>query len=164
MPHHLSTNSLAAIRLWGRSGTRKDFLASSGIFYISNSRVSVVIIDPLLGAPIVFLGSYTSALLYTTFRPTRETDAADSKKVVFLFIFGGLVQTGGSSSSQIFMVLFTMFYFPASSHRHFPLGGFPNTALNFLPPMVFWSVASFLWSGLSLALRQFPLSWPFLNF
>ena len=44
------------------------------------------------------------ALLHAALRPMRDIDAAVSKKAVFLFTFGGLVQPGGSSSQQMFVV------------------------------------------------------------
>ena len=43
-------------------------------------------------------------LLHAALSPTIEIDAAVSKKAVFLFTFGGLVQPGGSSLRQMFVV------------------------------------------------------------
>ena len=79
------------------SGTLKSLLVASGILFNSNYRVSVVIIVVLLGVLRVWFFSCMVALLHAALRLTREIDAAVSKKAVFLFTFGRLVQPGGSS-------------------------------------------------------------------
>ena len=85
-------------------GTRNDFLPTSGSSLNSNSRVSVVIFVVLLGVPRVWFFYCMVDLLHTALRPMRERDDVVSKKAVFLFTFGGLVQPEGSSSRQIFVV------------------------------------------------------------
>ena len=86
------------------SGTLNAFLAVYGNLLSSNNWVSVVIIVVLLGVPRVWFFSCMVALLHAALRPMRDIDAAVSKKAVFLFTFWGLVQPGGSSSQQMFVV------------------------------------------------------------
>ena len=54
----------------------------------------MVVIVFLLGVPNVLLGSRTSGILHAALRPSRERDAAESRKAVLLFTLGGLVQPG----------------------------------------------------------------------
>lgn len=62
-------------------------------------------------------GSWWGATSQTASFPRMEVDAAQSKYAVFLLGLGGLVQPGGSSS-QVFIVLFTVLDPPADLHRH----------------------------------------------
>ena len=54
------------------SGTLNDFLAASGIFFKSNSRVSVVTIAALFGVPRVLFVSWVSDILTCVLHPISE--------------------------------------------------------------------------------------------
>ena len=90
------------------------------------------------------LASFASASVVSS-----DIDAAESIKAVSLFLFGGLLQVG-ESSSLIGVRLLTRFS-PTGRHlRSFPLGLLPNPALIMLPPIGLLRVALFWCPGLSL--------------
>ena len=64
----------------------------------------MIIIVVLLGVPRVWYFSCTVDLLHAVLRPLIEIYAAVSKKAVFLFTVVELVQPGGLSSQQMFVV------------------------------------------------------------
>ena len=142
-PHPASTSSQDAIRLWGMSGTLKDFLAALGSFFNISSRVSAVTIAALFGVPWILFVSCSSDILMWAPRPMSEYDAAESKKAVVLVGLGGLVQPGRSSSLRILKVLKTRL-FSAGAPCHFPFGVLPKPAFAVLSPIVFCLVASFM--------------------
>ena len=117
-------------------GTLNAFLAASGSFFKSNSRVSVVTIVDLFGVPRVLFVSWVSAFLTCAM-------SAESKKAVVLLLFGGLVQPSGSSSLKIIIVLEARLL-PAGLTYHFPFGAFPNPAFILLLTILSCRVASFL--------------------
>ena len=150
------------MRLCGMSGTRKALLAAIGSLASRSSNVSVVTMLSFDGVPRVTFGSCTSARLQIASRPSRVSDAAVSKNTVVDLGLGGLVQPGSKSCSISFTLL-TALSRSAGSPRHFPFGLLPKPACNLLPPIVLWRVALDLWSALSFALGQVPLSCPFLT-
>ena len=125
------------------SGTLNAFLADSGSFFKSNSRVSVVTIEALFGVPRVLFVSWVFDFLTCAPHHISEYKAAESKKAVLLLVFGGFVQPDGSSSLKILIVLETRL-FPAGLPCHFPFVAFPNPAFILLPPIVLCCVASLL--------------------
>ena len=142
-PHHASTSSQAAVRLWRMSGTLKYFLADLEGFFNINSRVFVVAIAALFGVPKILFVSCSSDILTCAPRPISEYDAAESKNAVVLVGLGGLVHPVLSSSLRILKVLKTRF-FPAGATYHLPFGALPKPVLPVLPPIVFCLVASFM--------------------
>ena len=125
------------------SGTLNAFLAALGVFFNSNSRVSVVMISALFGVPRILFVSCSSGILTCEPRTISEYDAAESKKAVVLVGLGGLVHPGCSSSLRILKVLKTRL-FPTGAPCHLPFGALPKPAFAVLPPIVFCLVASFM--------------------
>ena len=81
-----------------------------------------------------------------------DTDAAESINAVSLFLFGGLLHVG-ESSSMIGSRLLTSVSPPGRHLRSFPFGLFPKPALIMLPPIGLLRVALFWCPGLSLNLH-----------
>ena len=93
------------------------------------------------------LASFASASVVSS-----DIDAAESIKAVSLFLFGGLLQVG-ESSSMIGVKLLTSVLPPGRHLRSVPFGLFPNPALIILPPIGLLRVALFWCPGLSLNLH-----------
>ena len=110
------------MQLWGMPGTRKAFLAFLGNLLRSSSKILVVVIGVLLRVPKVTFGVYFADCLHFVLLPIQEQEAAESRKVVVLFLLGGLAQPGGFSS-QILIELFVTLSPPAALPHHpgFPL-------------------------------------------
>ena len=100
-------------------------------------------------------GSWTGATSHIASIPRMEVDAAQSKYDVFLLGFGGLAQSG-SSSSQVFIVLLTVLELPAGEHRHLVMS--PCAAFTAFSAALFtfaFALSAAFWG----ASRQFAWMW-----
>ena len=81
IPHKLIAECKLVDAGCGVSGTLNAFLAASGSFFKSNSRVSIVTIAALFGVPRVSFVSWVSDILICAPRPISEYEAAESRKL-----------------------------------------------------------------------------------